>query len=145
MIESLTHDSGCEQELITLKSGRIIWSAEKHPEFSVDMESVCMIEDFELDRLLAKHESRFEPGGITAAYKWYFSFGCLNLSKSMLSKHDEICRRTSFKDRLGLTLEYDLDTLLSKTMAFAELPDAARTAWGNKATMASAQTEFDLV
>lgn len=145
LIESLTNESGCEPELVTLKSGRIIWSAEKHPEFSVDMESVCMIEDFELDRLLAKHESRFEPGGITAAYKWYFSFGCLNLSKSMLSKHDEICRRTSFKDRLGLTLEYDLDTLLSKTVAFSELPNEARTAWGNKATMASAQTEFDLV
>lgn len=143
LLEDLTAESGCEQSLVMLKSGQIIWGAPVNPEFSVDMESVCMIEDFELDRLLVKHESAFVPGGITAAYKWYFSYGCLNLSKGMLRKHDEICRRTAFKDRLGLTLDYDLNALLAKTISFSDLPDEARAAWSKKATSATAQTELE--
>lgn len=144
ILEDLTMESGCEQFLVTLKNGQIIWDAPVNPEFSVDLESVCMIEDFELDRLLDKHESAFEPGGITAAYKWYFSYGCLNLSRGMLRKHDEICRRTAFKDRLGLTLEYDLDRLLTQSVAFADLPDEARAVWMNKATTTWAQSELEL-
>lgn len=129
---------------VTLRSGRVVWNAPVNPEFTVDMESAFMIEDFELDRLLDMHERPFVPGGITAAYKWYFSYGCLNLSKGMLSKHDEICRRTSFKDRLGLTLDYDLTALLDKTVAFAELPADARAEWDHKVTTASAQVELDM-
>jgi DNA sulfur modification protein DndC len=144
ILEGLTADGGCEQPLVTLRNGRIVWQAPVNPEFSVDMESVCMIEDFELDRLLEKHDSSYVPGGITAAYKWYLSFGCLNLSKGMLSKHDEICRRTSFKDRLGLTLGYDLTTLLGQSVAYSDLPEDARAAWSNKATTSSVQTDLAL-
>jgi DNA sulfur modification protein DndC len=144
LLEDLTDGSGCELGLVTLKNGQIVWEAPINPEFSVDMESVCMIEDFELDRLLAMNESHFVPGGITAAYKWYFSYGCLNLSKGMLRKHDEICRRTAFKDRLGLTLEYDLDALLMQSVPFVDLPDHARSAWEHKATIASVQSELEL-
>ncbi|MCA7889130.1 phosphoadenosine phosphosulfate reductase family protein [Burkholderia contaminans] len=128
--------------LLTLRSGRIVWKSPVNKEFSVDMESVFLMEEFELDRLLAKHESGFEPGGITAAYKWYFQYGCLNLSAGMLRKHDEICRRTSFKDRLGLTLEYDHEDLISQTVRYRDLPEGARLAWAHKATTSGSQTDL---
>lgn len=144
LMEFLTEESGCAPELITLKNGNVVWKAEAAPLFSVDMESAFMIEEFEMDRLLAKHDGGFNPGGITAAYKWYRSYGCLSMPAALVSKQDEICRRTSFKDELGLTLEYDLEHLLGQTVGFSELPDDARAAWSNKATMETAQTEFDL-
>lgn len=128
--------------LVTLKNGRVVWKAPVHPEFSVDMESVCMMEDFELDRLLKKHEGGFQPGGITEAYKWYFQFGCLKLSSGMLRKHDEICRRTSFKDRLGLTLEYDQEKLTRMSVRYRDLPEEARQVWANKATTDGSQMEM---
>ena len=138
--ESLMGES--DEMLVTLKNGRIVWNAPVQPEFSVDMESVCMMEDFELDRLLEKHESGFQPGGITEAYKWYTRFGCLNLSRGMLRKHDEICRRTSFKDRLGLTLEYDHENLMGMSVRYRDLPEAARQAWAHKATTDGSQQEL---
>lgn len=140
--ESLMGES--EDMLVTLKNGRVVWRAPVHPEFSVDMDSVYMMEGFELDRLLEKHEASFQPGGITAAYLWYFQFGCLRLSSGMLRKHDEICRRTSFKDRLGLTLEYDHEDLMGKTVRYRDLPEAARKAWANKATTDGSQLEMPL-
>lgn len=133
-----------DETLVTLKNGRVVWGAPVHSEFSVDMESVCLMEDFELERLLKKHEGGFQPGGITEAYKWYIKFGCLKLSSGMLRKHDEICRRTSFKDRLGLTLEYDHEKLMGKTVRYKDLPDDARKAWGNKATTDGSQLEMPL-
>lgn len=144
LMEFLTEDGGCATNLVQLKNGRVVWGTEKSNIFEVDIESACMIEEFEMDRLLEMHDASFTPGGITAAYKWYFSFGCLSMSASLVAKHDEICRRTSFKDERGLTLDYDLDHLLAQSVSFSELPDDARAVWGNKATMNSAQTEFAL-
>jgi hypothetical protein len=51
-------------------------------------------------------------------------------------------RRTAFKDRHGLTLEYELETLLGQSVSFADLPREALRAWGGKATTDSAQTSF---
>lgn len=131
-----------DEMLITLNNGRVVWKSPVHPEFSVDMESVCMMEDFELDRLLEKYEAGFQPGGITEAYKWYTQFGCLRLSRGMLRKHDEICRRTSFKDRLGLTLEYDHEKLMGMSVRYRDLPADARHVWANKATTDGSQQEL---
>jgi DNA sulfur modification protein DndC len=144
VLEGLTEDSGCAPNLVELKNGRIVWGVEKSDVFSVDAESAMLIEEFEIERLLQKHDDRYVPGGITAAYKWYLMYGCLNLSASQLAKHDEICRRTTFKDQHGLTLDYDLNHLLAQSVGFSQLPDDARAAWAHKATMDSAQTEFDL-
>ena len=46
------------------------------------------------------------------------------------------------KDRLGLTLGYDIQELLEKSVRFSELPQEAREAWSKKATTASAQAEL---
>ena len=51
------------------------------------------------------------------------------LSHSQKLEHDEIARRTAFKDRLGLTLNYDINDVLVRSVSFAELPTAASARW----------------
>ena len=48
------------------------------------------------------------PGGITAGYMRYVSFGVLNLNHSQISFHDEVARRTAWKDKHGLTVNYSI-------------------------------------
>lgn len=141
--EALTERSGCGPELTTLKDGKLVWAVETERTFSVDMESASFIEDFEVDRLLRMHDQGVMAGGITTGYKWYLSFGCLSLSHSQQAEHDEICRRTAHKDRLGLTCEYDLDSLIDRSVGFADMPPEARMAWGGKATTTSAQVDLE--
>jgi hypothetical protein len=65
-------------------------------------------------------------------------------SHAQLAKHDEVLKRTAFKDRLRATLDYDSNALLEKAIPFNELPEAARKVWANKATSDSVQTELAL-
>lgn len=141
-MEALTEMSGCSPQLKVLPSGETAWDLETGQSMTVDMESLWMLMDFEMDTMLEKFDRGFYPGGITEAYKFYVSYGALTVSHSQQSEHDEVCRRTAYKDRLGLTLEYDVKDLLSKTVAFADLPSEARKAWGHKATTDSSQTDF---
>ena len=104
-----------------------------------------MIEMFELDRLIDMHHNGWPPGGITAGYKWYLQYGAIQLSHSQAAEHDEILRRTAHKDRTGLSLEYDIDSLLAMSVSFADLPDGARGLWQHKATTESAQQPLLLV
>ncbi|WP_425953253.1 phosphoadenosine phosphosulfate sulfotransferase [Ralstonia pseudosolanacearum] len=145
LIEALTEGGGCSPDLVELKNGRVVWGVETDRTFSVDSESAMLIEEFEMDRLLQMHDRGVIAGGVTAAYKWYRQYGCLNLSHSQEAEHDEFCRRTSHKDRLGLTLDYDIDHLISLSVGFADLPPEARMAWGGKATTESAQADLALI
>jgi len=70
-------------------------------------------------------------------------YGAIQLSAAQTAKHDEILRRTSFKDSLGLCLDYDLEDLLKRSVRYCDLPDDARLAWAKKATTASAQWDLD--
>lgn len=139
VIEGLLELSACAPELMENSRGKVTWTLETERSFDIHAESVAMIEMFELDRLIDMHHSGWPPGGITAGYKWYLQYGALQLSHSQAAEHDEILRRTAFKDRIDLTLDYDIDQLLVKTVAFADLPQEAREAWQHKATTASAQ------
>ncbi|MWL91811.1 MULTISPECIES: phosphoadenosine phosphosulfate reductase family protein [Cupriavidus] len=140
--EALTERSGCAPELTTLRDGKLAWAVETEPTFSVDIESACFIEDFEVDRLLRMHDQGVMPGGVTTGYLWYLSYGCLSLSHAQQNEHDAICRRTAHKDRLGITCEYDIASLIGRSVGFADLPPEARVAWGGKATTASAQVDL---
>lgn len=141
-MESQLEMSACAHDLVSLKNGHQVWDISTEPIFSVDTEAACMIEEFEFDRLLEMNQAKWVPGGITAGYKWYLQYGVLVLQHSNQTKHDEVCRRTAFKDQLGLTLEYDLKHLLKQTVRFADLPVHAARAWAGKATTASAQPEL---
>jgi DNA sulfur modification protein DndC len=144
-LESLTEASPCAPEITENSRGNFVWDLNTSSSFDVDPESAAMIEMFEAERLAAMHNDPLPPGGITSGYKFYLGYGALQLSHSQAAEHDEILRRTAFKDRLGLTLDYELDDLLAKTVSFADLPQDAYRAWGHKGTTETAQTELLLV
>lgn len=144
LFEALTEGSPCQPEVLTLPNGRETWKVPTQQAFGVDAESAMMLRDFEMDRMLAEYDSGFHPGGITAGYRFYLTYGAVTLSHSQQREHDEIARRTAYKDRLGLTLDYNIDQLTAKAVAFSSMPADARRAWAKKATTDSAQIAFDL-
>lgn len=128
-LEGIVGETGCLLPLKELKDGTKVWEVSHEQEFDIDSESAMMIEDFELDNLLEKFDNGCVAGGIGFAYKWYAQFGALTLSHAQLAKHDEVLRRTAYKDRLGLTLDYSVDDLLARAVAFEDLPVEAQMAW----------------
>lgn len=129
------------------KSNHMIWDVPTALEFGVNAESLCMLEDFELGELIdqARHDHAAPLlGGITAGYKFYLRYGALDITPGQRVKHDEVLRRTAYKDRLGLTLEYDIEDLLSRSISFDELPDDAKKAWTDKSKRRPVQPEDDL-
>lgn len=141
-MEAMTADSPCAPAMRPNKNGDLIWKMETGSTFGIDFESACMIEEFEMDRILEKYDRGNFISGVTEAYKWYSQYGVLELAHSQNLEHDEFCRRTDHKERLGLTLDYDVADLLARAVDFSDLPESARKAWGFKATSSSAQTDF---
>jgi len=144
-MEALTEDSPCSPDLRELKDGRMVWDTETTLSFSVNPESVAMIWEFELEGLARMHRQGYGslPGGITAGYKWYLLYGAVTLSYGQVAEHDAALRRSAFKHRLGLSLEYDIQDLLDKSVSYANLPDdETRLAWKHKATTESAQPDL---
>ncbi|MGO4660108.1 hypothetical protein AB4Z34_35950 [Ensifer sp. 2YAB10] len=132
-LEAMTADSPCAPDLARTGAGRVIWDMPTEQQFSVDIESATLLQDFELAGMLAMHDRGVEPGQVTAGYRWYLQYGVLTLSHAQRAEHDAVCRRTAFKDRLGLTLEYDLGQLRSLAVEYAELPKGAQLAWSHAA------------
>lgn len=128
-MEGLCEDSPCMPALKELKDGTAVWDLPREMEFSVNSESAYMIVEFEIDHLLNYYDLGVNAGGITFGYKWYAQYGALTLSHGQLAKHDEVLRRTAFKDRVGLTMEYSVRDLLERAVTFAELPAGAKAAW----------------
>jgi 3'-phosphoadenosine 5'-phosphosulfate sulfotransferase (PAPS reductase)/FAD synthetase len=146
LFEALTEDSPCSPEILHFEDGLSTWAVTTGQRFEVDEESAEMILEFEAARLAEMHDRGVPPGGITAGYRWYLSYGALTLSRSQQREHDEIARRTDFKDRLGLNLDYDIEELLRRAVRYGDLPESARAAWSHKATTSGAQLSiaFDL-
>lgn len=141
-VEAMTEDSPCAPALRINKHGEMVWSVPTESSFGINMESACMLEDMEMDRMLAKFDRGNHLSGITEGYKFYLQYGVLELSHAQNLEHDTFCRRTEHKQRLGLTLEYDIDELLAKSVPYSALPDDARKVWSFKASTATAQTGF---
>lgn len=132
-IESLTAGSSCEAQLVATATGRTVLALPTAQQFGVDAEAAMLIEEFELDRLLEMHDAGIAPGQVTAGYRWYAQYGCLTLSHAQRAEHDEIARRTAYKDRLGLTLGYYVDALRKRAVGFDDLPAAAQAGWRQSA------------
>lgn len=142
-LEALTELSPCLPNLRELPDGHWVWDMMTGKGFSVDVEAAYDIEDYEKDMLLEKYDNWANiPGGITAGYMYYATIGVLNLDHSQIAFHDEVARRTAWKDMHGLTLDYSVEELYSNATRFADMPEAARKAWAHKATDSSAQTDF---
>lgn len=127
--ESLTEGSACQPVVTMASDGRAILDLPTAQQFGVDEESAQMIAQFELGRLLEMHDAGCVPGSVTAGYRWYAHYGCLTLSHSQKAEHDEISRRTAFKDRLGLTVGYDIHDVLARSLPAEALPPGAREQW----------------
>lgn len=128
-LEGIVGETGCLPPLRELKDGKKVWDVHHEQQFGIDQEAAMMIEDFELDNLLEYHDRGFGQSTTGFAYKWYAQFGVLTLSHAQLAKHDEVLRRTAYKDSLGLTLDYSVEDVLAHTVAFEDLPAAAQLAW----------------
>ena len=137
-------EGACSTGLKLHKNGEYAWDIPTEQSFQVNMETVFWMEDIELERMLELHDSTTAKGAITYAYKWYLQYGAITLSHSQQEKHDEVCRRTAFKDRLGLTMDYDPQHLMDISVRFRDLPEDARRVWANKATNDGSQTEMEL-
>ena len=148
--ESLLEISACAPEIRTVKStGREIWKGLVSPSFEVHDESLEMITQFEMDRMLEMHRQdalrgNWLSGSVTHGYKWYVQYGALSMAPALAAQHDYMLRRTAHKESLGLLGDYDIDELLGKSTGFADLPDGARRAWSKKATTASSQLDLCL-
>lgn len=127
-IEGIVGDRGCVS-LTELKDGTKVWDVNHELQFGVDMEAAMMLEDYELDRIYEHIDERSVGNGVGFAYQRYVLLGVLTLSHGQLAKHDEVLRRTAFKDRQGLSLEYSVDDLLARSVSFEELPPEAQHAW----------------
>lgn len=128
-LEGIVGETGRLPPLRELKDGKKVWDVHHEQQFGIDQEAAMMIEDFELDSLLEYHDRGFVASSIGYAYKWYAQFGVLTLSHSQLAKHDEVLRRTAYKDSMGLTLDYSVEDLLARSVAFEDLPAEAQLAW----------------
>jgi len=132
-VEAMTAESACSPSLVRTLAGRVIWGVPTEQQFAVDLEAALLIQDFELDRLLETHDRGVEPGQVTAGYRWYLQYGVLTLSHAQRAEHDQVCRRTAFKDRLGLGIDYDIEDLKRQAVSFSSLPTDAQAAWGHAA------------
>lgn len=139
--EGMTEGSSCQPVLRSLKDGRRIWDVPRESSFGIDIESLGMFLDFELDHVLEKHD---DDCGISlgSAYKFYVQYGLLTLSHGQHADHDAFLRRTHHKHRLGLTLDYDPQALYAQAVPYSQLPDDARRAWRHLATTDGAQMEL---
>ncbi|MWL91982.1 phosphoadenosine phosphosulfate reductase family protein [Cupriavidus sp. SW-Y-13] len=130
MREALTEGSACQSNLTIAADGRAVLDFQTAQQFDVDAEAAHLIAEFETDRLLDMHDADGGPGSVTAGYRWYANYGCLTLSHAQKVEHDDIARRTAFKDRLGLTLSYDVKNVVARSVSLEELPPTASAHWG---------------
>jgi len=128
-IEGIIGDHGVQPDLKELKDGTKVWEVHHDQQFDIDTEAAMMIEDFQFEQMLKYYDQPSVPGGVTFGYKWYALQGVLTLSHAQLAKHDEVLRRTAYKDSVGLTLDYSVEDLLARSIAFDDLPAEAQLAW----------------
>lgn len=97
--------------------------------FNVDAESAAMIMEFELDRLVDEWHGQnaraplalegFHVAGI--GYRFYASYGAINLARGHEGRTDEILRRTAFRERVGLAgYQFDFQRALERSVETTE-------------------------
>ena len=107
----------------TLADGREVLDINAGAEMSIDIESVVLALEFDYDAMLAMNANANGRTGLTAGYTWWVSRGAVEIARSHVGRHDEVLRRTWFKERNGLAgPEVDLQTILARCVAAPELP-----------------------
>ncbi|WP_347990078.1 phosphoadenosine phosphosulfate reductase family protein [Methylomonas sp. AM2-LC] len=99
-----------------LKNGKTVFDVETEPTFTVNTESVLMAIDYELDTMMQMHLSSNGKRALTAGYRWWARLGVISLSPQQVSIHDEILKRSSMKETLGISgPDVDMNFLFSLT------------------------------
>lgn len=143
-IEAMTEDSPCLPNMKELGPGHFVWNLETEKGLSVDPEVACFIASEFQDDLLERHDHWLKhPSGLTGGFKWYAQLGTPTFDHSHLAMYDEVARRTEWKWRKGLALEYDHEALYASAVPYRELPEHARATWATKASDAGAQVDID--
>lgn len=102
----------------TTSDGTEVLAINTEPMLSVDTESAFMLLDYELDRLLERHDNpRYSP---TEAYFHYVSLGVVSVKAGQEAEIDAMLRRSNFKVRQGLDGQVDHRLLIERSVTAAE-------------------------
>lgn len=105
-----------------LTGGETIWLPPTDKVFSVDGEGAMLLLGFELDYLVER--GRTDPAYRTnppQAFMDYLRYGTVQLNERQLAQNSAICRRTHWRNSLGLSgPDPDLKSIIAKSMTKAE-------------------------
>jgi hypothetical protein len=107
---------GCGFATKTLKNGNVVLDIGQEDPFTVNVEGLRFLFNYEVDRLIKEHHDN-PYSGYPSAYLWYAQTGMISVHKSQLSRIDRILRRTTFKERMGLNGAPDVAGLMEQTVA----------------------------
>lgn len=95
------HRESCAFPQKRLSSGHTIIDHEDEAAMEVDLEGAAMFLDFEAEDMIRTH-CRHDHPDWTVAYRTYLRYGLLTISKGKSHIHDEIVRRTQWRQQQGL-------------------------------------------
>ena len=101
----------------TLDDGREVPLFDSVGTMDVDVESAVMAIDFEFDSIKKRHDSPSEDW--TDGYRFWASYGALQITPQQQNEHDLILRRTNWRSRNGLIGEEGNQKAMKLAMEFA--------------------------
>jgi DNA sulfur modification protein DndC len=116
------HEGACTTTRVVSSKGipRTVMDVETSDIFDVHEESVAMILEFELERLVQRYHESVDMHGMPLAgeaYKFYAQFGAISLAKSQVGDVDRILRRSSWRERHGLAgYNFDVNRALAMSV-----------------------------
>jgi 3'-phosphoadenosine 5'-phosphosulfate sulfotransferase (PAPS reductase)/FAD synthetase len=106
----------------TLNNGETIWHPPTDRVFNVDAEGALLLLGFELDQFVER--GRSDPAYRTnppQGFMDYLRYGTVQLNERQLAQNSDICRRTHWRNSLGLAgPDADLKSIIAKSMSKAE-------------------------
>lgn len=107
----------------TLANGQTVLDVETSEAFDVDEEGAELAIMFMADEMRDRYNKSNGKTGLTAGYRFWVGLGTISLSPQQVAKHDEILRRSAFKERHSLAgADYDLSEILAKCVDEKALP-----------------------
>ncbi|MBK3780106.1 hypothetical protein G3A43_07535 [Paraburkholderia aspalathi] len=116
------HEGACTATRVVTSKGvpRTVIDVETSDIFDVHEESVAMILEFELERLVQRYHESEGMHGLPLAgesYKFYAQYGVISLAKSQVGEVDRILRRSSWRERHGLAgWNFDVERALAMSV-----------------------------
>lgn len=106
--------SGCMGTRL-LSNGNTVLDVEISQSFDVDEDGAFDAMYFFEDDMIEKYQNSNGKTGLTQGYQFWIQMGTIALSPQQVSKHDEILKRSRFKERNGLSgADYNLQEILSR-------------------------------